>query len=348
MKTVARMALQPGMILGEDIKDSGGRIVFKKNDILTTESIDLMKRYSIICVTILEDIDFAKTHYEKLQYDNGFKAFKISYVDTLNRYKSLMNDFITKGILIEDNKLYSLYHNLRSFTRSGNELLDYLFNLMPGEDLFTYGHLLNSALISGVFSEWLSFSSEEKETLVLCSFYYDIGKLMIPSYLLWKTEKLTREEFELMKNHTSLGFKAVMNTSLSAEIKKSVIMHHERIDGSGYPAGIREDGIDIYNRMLAIVDTYEAMASPRTYRSTIHPLNIIYDFEQHYPLYDSNLLLPILHQLAQAQIGTELRLSDNNTYQVLVLNKECLSRPIVKDENQNIINLMQRPDLRIL
>lgn len=347
MKSIARMALKPGMILGENIKDSTGKIVFKEKTELTAENIELMKRYSIMCVMILEDIDMAETHYERLHYDNNFRAFEICYTDTLNKFKGMLNQFLTQGTMIEDNKLLSLYSNLRSFTSTEANLLDYLYNLMPNEDLFTYSHLLNSALVAGVFADWLSINSQEKDMLILCAFYYDLGKLLLPPYLLWKTEKLTNEEFELMRNHTVLGFKAVMNTPLDSNIKRSMVMHHERMDGRGYPRGIKGNEIDFYSKMLAIIDTYEAMASPRTYRQSIHPLNIIHDFEQHYSDYDSNLLLPILKRLAESQIGAELRLNDQKVYEVLLLNKDSLSRPVIRDKEQNIINLAQRPDLTI-
>lgn len=347
MKSVARMALTPGMILGEEIKDSTGKVIFKEKTELTAEKIELLKRYSVMCVSILEDIDLAETHYERLHYDNNFKAFEIAYTDSLNKYKAMMTGLMQQGIMIDDNKLLSLAANLRSFTDSGSTLLDYLFNLMPNEDLFTFSHLLSSALLASVFSEWAGLSAQERDTLILSSFYYDIGKILLPPALLWKTEKLTQQEFELMKNHTVLGYKVVMNSPLSIDIKRSIVMHHERMDGSGYPKGIKGEEISLYSRFLAIIDTYEAMASPRTYRPSIHPLNIIRDFEQHYALYDSNLLLPILTRLAESQIGGEVRLSDGNTYEVLLLNKDSLSRPFVRDKNQNVINLSLRPDLMI-
>lgn len=348
MKTVARMTLQPGMMLGEDVKDAHDKIIFPKSHVLTAPDIELLKRYSIMCVSILEEIDLADTHYEKLQYDNEFKAFQIMYLDTLDRFKKMLINFLQHGVLIEDNKLLPLYTNLRFCCQNEKKLLDYLYNLTPTEDLFTYSHLLNSALIAGVFSEWLQCSQTDKDLYILCAFYYDIGKLLLPEWLLWKTEKLSQSEFETMKNHTIMGFQAVLNTPLHPAIKSSILLHHEKMDGTGYPKHFKGDQIDKYSRFVAIVDNYEAMASPRTYRPSIHPLNIIKEFEKNLAAYDSEILLPLLNKVADSMLGTEIQLNDHNFYEVMILNKDCLSRPLVRGKNSEIINLVQHPELTII
>ena len=104
-------------------------------------------------------------------------------------------------------------------------MLDYLYNLMPSEDELTYTQGLNAALLAGTFADWLSMSEEEKNTLILCRFYYDIGKLQLPYELLWKPGKLTEEEFKIIKTHPVVGYTSVRNQDLNEHVKNAVIMH---------------------------------------------------------------------------------------------------------------------------
>lgn len=347
MKIVARMSLQSGMILGEDVLDSRNNKLYSAGTEVTPTVIEKLKRYSIMCVTVMEDIDFAKTHYEKIRYDNTFKAFEIIYRDNLDRYKEMMTIFLNNGILIDDKKLLALYNNVMSAIPSNAAVFDYLYNRLPSEDEMTFAHCFNSALIAGTFADWLLLSEEEKNMLILCGFYYDIGKLTLPYDLLWKPGKLTAEEFELIKNHTITGYKLLRMHPIAEAIKRTVVLHHERVDGSGYPYGFQKDEIDTTARYISIIDTYEAMAAPRAHRASIPPLNIIGYFEESLAQFDVEILMPIMKRIANAQIGTSVQLSDESIWEVFILNPTRLSRPILRNEKSEMLDLLSRTDLKI-
>ncbi len=347
MKIVARMSLQDGMILGEDVKDSHGNVLYTAGTEINARVINKLNRYSIMCVTIMEDIDFAQTHYERMRFDNTFKAFEIIYTDCLNRYKEMMTIFLNTGTIIENNKLLSLYHNVMSSVPGNAAIFDYLYIRVPNEDEMTLTHCFNSALIAGTFADWLLLNEEEKNTLILCGFYYDIGKLMLPYHLLWKPGKLTAEEYEQIKSHTVTGYKLLRMHNINPNIKRSVVLHHERLDGSGYPYGFDKEEIDIYSRCISIIDTYEAMAAPRAHRLSIPPLNILAYFEEALSQYDVELLMPIMKNIANMQIGTNVQLSDESIWEVFLLNNHKLSRPILRNEKSEMLDLSIRPDLKI-
>lgn len=347
MKIVARMSLQNGNILGEDVLDSHNNILYKAGTEITPQVMEKLKRYSIMCVTIMEDIDFAQTHYERIRFDTTFKAFEILYADNLNRYKEMMNGFLNSGIKIDDKKLLALYQNVVSAIPSNKAVFDYLYNRIPDEDEMTFAHCFNSALIAGTFADWLSLSDEEKNMLILCAFYYDIGKLLLPTDLLWKPGKLSPQEFEQIKSHTITGYKLLRMLPFDEHIKRAVVLHHERVDGSGYPYGFKIDDIDIYARYISIIDTYEAMAAPRVHRLSLPPLNIIGYFEDSLAQFDVQILMPLLRRMADAQIGTSIQLSDESVWEVFILNPTRLSRPILKNEKSEMLDLLSRPDLKI-
>lgn len=348
MKTITKMELTPGMILSEPIVDQG-KVLFEMGTTIDKRIIDRLNRHaSILCVTVFEDIDLATTHFEKIRFDENFKAFENAYVAQLNLYKTTLKSFLYTGRKPSDSILLGIYNNLYSHIPSGGALLDYLYNMSPNEDELTYTHSLNVALLAGTFADWLNMSEEDKNTLILCGFYYDIGKLRLPYEILWKPDKLTNEEYELVKNHTTIGYMMVCNLDLNEHVKNAVIMHHERLDGSGYPYHITGANIDIFARYIAIADSYIAMASPRAHRSAFTPLQILAKLEKSLRSYDVELLLPLMSRIAHAQIGTHIQLSDDSVWEVLVITADKLSRPILKNENNEFLDLSERPDLEII
>ena len=92
-------------------------------------------------------------------------------------------------------------------------------------------------------------TEEEKRILLLCGFYYDIGKWKLPFDILWKPGKLTEEEIKTVQTHPVIGYSiARVDINLNEHVKNAIIMHHERFDGSGYPYHMKGEKIDIYAR----------------------------------------------------------------------------------------------------
>lgn len=348
MKSVARMALEPGMVLGEDVEYQGN-VLFPAETEINEAIIDRLKRYSIMCVTIKEDIDFATTHYEKIRFDESFKNFRQKHAENLIRYKHLIKSFVTEGIQIPDQELLGVYEEMASTYDSGTTLLDYLYNLVPNEDELTYTHCLNSALLGGTFADWMELNEEDKKTLILSCFYYDIGKLKLPYELLWKSGKLSEEEYTLVKKHPVIGYAILNNTSsVSQRIKNAVIMHHERMDGSGYPYHMKGSKIDVFARYVAIIDTYIAMASPRSYRIALTPLQILDNFQKNLTVFDTEILLPLMKRIADAQIGTTVQLSDDSVWDVFMIHPDGYSLPVLKNQADEIMDLRKNPQLKIV
>lgn len=347
MKTTACLALTKDMIIGKDVLDRQDRVLFEAGTKVDDTVIAKLKRYNIMCVDIMEDIDYATTHYEKVRCDDKFKVFEILYADSIRRYKTLMIALIEKNAPIDNNKLMAIYNGIRSAVPSNKALFDFLYNMVPSEEVMTYCHCLNSALIAGVFSEWLGLTEEFKNTLVLAGFYYDIGKLLLPDELLWKPGKLTEVEYLKLQSHTSKGFELVKNLELDESIKKAILQHHERMDGSGYPSKLTRNQIDIVAKYCAIIDAFEAMASPRVWRSSIPPLRIVENLENDRTKFDPEILVPLLKRIADAQIGTTVRLSDDSEWEVFIINSNKLSRPMLRNANNEVLDLSTRTDLQI-
>lgn len=349
MKNIARIALQKGMVIGRDIHNYKGELIFPSGTKVDEKVTAKLARHSIIAVPIMEDIDFATTHFEKVRLSQAYRAFEVVYNNYLADFKTAMRKYAFEQTAVDHIFLLNIYRSLSAMASKGSILLDYLYNMIPNEDEVTYTHCLNSALIAGVFADWLAMPHYNKETLVLAAMFYDIGKLKLPEKLLWKTEKLSDADYVMIKTHPALGYEMMKSKNLDEHIMNSILMHHERCDGTGYPRRLTKDQIDIFARHISIIDAYEAMTSPRAYRQSLTPLQVIAKFEEEgIQRYDESLLRPILKRIADTQIGLMVKLNDDSIWEIFIINPSMLSRPILKRNGKEVLNLSEHPDLEIV
>lgn len=347
MKDIARMALEPGMEIGADVYNYKNELIIPAGTKVDTNVINKLARHSIMCVSIKENIDYAVTHFEKIRFSNGFISFQKAYLNMMPDYKKMMDQLVFEKAPLDMDKLMQIYQVIYSSLERHELLLDYLYNMLPTEDDLTYAHCLNSALIAGLFASWMSLSPEETTLLIQCAFFYDIGKLKLPNELIWKTDKLTDLEFEKIKTHTITGFQLLQEQNVDSHILKAALMHHERYDGTGYPSKLHDTQIDLYARYISIIDAYEAMTSARTYRQSKTPFEVIEIFEKDAFKYDIELLRPILSRIANHMIGLNVRLSDDQIAEVILINQSKLGRPVVRTTSGALIHLAHRKDISI-
>ncbi len=355
MRTIARMALEPGMVLSNDVLNNRDEIIIPAYTKVDENVITRLERHSIMVVSIMEDIDYATTHFERIRLSEDFKQFERTYLELFPQYKDMMNNLVENGTSVDTVALKQIYDKLTDSVPSNKKLLDYLYNMVPEPDELTHIHCLNSALIAGVFADWLGMHPHEKETLIMCAFFYDIGKLKLPYELLWKPGKLTDLEYAQIKTHPLLGFNIVENqVDLDPCVKKSILMHHERCDGTGYPSKLKMHQIDFYARHISIIDAYEAMTSPRVYRQTLTPLQVIENFEKSgFLQYDYEILRPIMMRIADTQIGLMVKLSDGSIWEIFLVNQLVYSKPVLKrnitgSDQIEFLDLMKAPNLKIV
>lgn len=347
MKDIARMALEPGMEIGADVYNYKNELIISAGTKVDANVINKLARHSIMCVSIKENIDYAVTYFEKIRFSKGFASFREAYLKALPDYKEMMNQFVFEKSPLDMDKLMMVYQFIRNSLENHELLLDYLYNMLPTEDDLTYVHCLNSALIAGLFASWFSLPPGDAALLVQCAFFYDIGKLKLPNELIWKTGKLTDLEFEKIKTHTITGFQLLQDLNVDPHILKATLMHHERYDGSGYPSRLHDTQIDLFARYISIIDAYEAMTSARTYRQSKTPFEIVEIFEKDASKYDTELLRPVLSHIANHMVGLNVRLSDDQIAEVIMINQNKMGRPVVRTAEGTIIHLAHRKDISI-
>jgi len=193
----------------------------------------------------------------------------------------------------------------------------------------------------------LGLSKSEIRLATDSGIFHDIGKLAIPEEIIKKPEKLTKEEFELVKTHPVEGYKILQRYDVDDHVRKAALMHHEKCDGSGYPLGLTGDATDYYGKLVAIADVYEAMTANRQYRDGLCPFTVIEAFEDEgLQKYDTAMIMTFLEKIVDTYMLNRVGLSNGMEGDIIFINKQRLSRPTVKCGDQ-YIDLAKEKGLRI-
>ena len=128
------------------------------------------------------------------------------------------------------------------------------------------GHLQRACFYALNIGKWIGLSESELRKLYLAMFFHDAGKIQIPREILQKPGPLTEQEFKVMKTHPTLGAEICLKLGPLEEIAPLVAAHHEKLDGTGYPNGLKDKDIPYLARILAIIEIYDALRSERVYK----------------------------------------------------------------------------------
>ncbi len=236
----------------------------------------------------------------------------------------------------------ALLNSVKSLITPGQTIIQYfdmLHNLRSSDDS-VYGHSLNVAMISRVLGKWLKWSPSDLDNLVIAGLLHDIGKITIPPEILNKEGKLTDEEFEQIRWHPRAGYELIRDLKIDSRIKKAVLQHHERCDGSGYPMKATEIMLDDFAMVIAIADVYDAMTAARKYRAPLCPFQVIREFEHDgYHKYKTEYLLTFLRHIATTYQNNRVILSDGQAAKIILLNQNSLSTPLVQLDDGSCIDL---------
>ena len=152
-------------------------------------------------------------------------------------------------------------------------------SVVEAHDPYTAGHERRVGIIAADIAREMGWSEEKCHTLQLIGLVHDIGKMSIPAEILSKPGLLSVIEFELVKTHAEQGYKIFQDVEFPLPIAEIIREHHERMDGSGYPRGLKGDETLLESRILAVADVLEAMASHRPYRASLGLEEAIHEIE---------------------------------------------------------------------
>jgi len=171
------------------------------------------------------------------------------------------------------------------------ETIEVISYLVEVRDPYTAGHQRRVSGMACAIAKKMGLSEELIEKIRVAGLLHDVGKIGIPIDILNKPVPLSSLEFEMIKTHPTLGYEIVSRVHFLEEVAGIILEHHERIDGSGYPRGLRGEEISLEARILAVADVAEAMSSHRAYRPLLPKEEIVAEFlNNRGKLYDAQVV----------------------------------------------------------
>lgn len=177
------------------------------------------------------------------------------------------------GIILAFQKIIESYnegiHYEQIIEKQMISIVEALSYMLEYHDPYTKGHSKNVAKYSKEIATELNLPKNDVDIVYLSGLLHDIGKTFVDIDLLNKTEKLTKREFEKIKEHPVSGADVIKNIEGLSSIEKIIRHHHERVDGMGYPDGLKDHEIPIHSKIISVADAYDAMVTKRPYRDQL-------------------------------------------------------------------------------
>ena len=149
-----------------------------------------------------------------------------------------------------------------------HQMIETLANVIVARDSYTAGHQKRVANLASAIAAKLNLPLHTIEGIELSALIHDIGKIAVPAEILTKPSKLSDFELAMLRNHVQTGYDILKNINFPWNLGQIIFEHHERVDGSGYPNGLKGDSICEEARIIAVADTVEAISSDRPYRKS--------------------------------------------------------------------------------
>ena len=175
---------------------------------------------------------------------------------------------------------FDFYNSTTIKSYNLDESIRYQLKTLDGLDAYTRRHTDNVANITCRLCELLRMDKGFTLYCTTCAYLHDIGKIFIPPSILQKPSKLTDEEYEVMKTHTTIGYKICMNDLKLRPYAAGALYHHESLDGTGYPHNLEEKDIPYEAQIIRVADEFEAITAKRQYKThigVVDALNILID-----------------------------------------------------------------------
>ena len=206
----------------------------------------------LLAITLKEE-----PHYDQVQLLEVFARQTSS---------AICNSHLHSVIQEKNHQLHDAYDQLQN---SYLEMISTIRRVVDAKDTYTRGHSDRVSYYAARLAQYMGRDEAYCEQVRLAGLFHDVGKLSIPDDILLKPERLTDEEYEIIKSHPRQGVELLSVITHFRPILPAILCHHEHMDGSGYPEGLRGTEIPEEARIVAVADTFDAMTSDRQYRKAL-------------------------------------------------------------------------------
>lgn len=231
-------------------------------------------------------------------------------------WRVIQNEYLKKNLRREANRQMRLAdERLAASERLFDQTVLALAKTIDAKDKYTQGHSQRVADYVRRISKMVGDSAERQREIYCMGLLHDIGKIGVPSAIINKPTRLTDEEYEIIKSHTTIGAEILKNIEEFPKLSIGARYHHERWDGKGYPDGLGGTDIPVEARMIAVVDAYDAMTSRRSYRGIMEQERVRKEIERGRGTQFDPRFADIMLTIIAEDVNFELRAADKDPAQ---------------------------------
>lgn len=347
MRLIPIGAVREDSELAKTLYDSNGRVLLSKGVILGKKLIKRIKATGIMSIYINDEYsqneieEVIKPQLRQKAIQNVKDSFgKVEYI-------SDMENSNKKKVAKMKNEYAENINNLV------NDLVDEIFyqkDIMvkivdiKSMDNYTYEHCVNVAVLSLITGIEMKLNKEKLTHLAAGAILHDLGKTFVPEDILSKKGKLDNKEFEIMKNHSKQGYEFLKENMFISSLSRIIsLQHHERVDGTGYPLGLKDKTINDFAKIVAIADVYDALTSDRPYRGAMSPSEAVeYIMGASGTHFDYEVAKAFVKRIVPYPEGTLVKLSNGDIGVVEETNELFILRPkihIIKRDGRKVEDL---------
>lgn len=354
MRRIPLRYLQENSITAMDIYNPNGKLLISKGLKIDKDMIELLKKNKIIYIYIMDEskqdiIDDVISPELRREAVLELKrmCYEFSNLASIKKCKETNNVYIER-ILNLVNRIIDELLKKNSLTIEQIDIRDF-------ENQY-FQHSVNVAIISLIIGIELNYDIDKLRRLGIAAILHDLGYAFLPKEIIYKSTKLSNEEEEIVKTHSEKGYNYLsLYTDISRDVLLPILYHHEKIDGTGYPRGIKGNRINEYSKIIAIIDFYDKLINSEVILQSDLPNNILEKIMAHIgSAFDYKIVEVFYKKVIPFLKGTMLKLSNGDIVLVEGTINGFPARPIVRviqsDNNEKInkcINLVDALNLSI-
>jgi len=345
-KRISFNKLKIGMIVSKNVEQNG-RILLKKDVVITDLMIKkIQKLYFIGNIEVYGKSTEKKevkieTKKEK-QHNIVEEEFKEISFRLQKTFRQLANE---NGIAMNEIREFS--QKIQDELKPSSIVIKNIVLYGSGVDSI-YRHGVNVAALSALLGQWIGLEKAQINLLVYSAILHDFGKTKIDRDVLEKGTSLSKNEFNIIKTHANAGYQIVKEISfLDKAVSYGILMHHERLDGSGYPLGLKGNEIHDFAKIIAIADVFDAINSNRGYKRKKLPFEALQIVKtESLGKLDYEYVKVFLEHIVNYYTGEEVLLNTNEKCQIIQMNINNLEKPLIL-KNGDFIDLEKEKNLYI-
>ncbi len=336
MKKIPVEELKPGMVFTRTVFGDNYEIVAEPNTPITSKDIENLKKKGVKFVETTGELKGIVKIQEEVplvdKVESSARELVTFYKSLVDSVESIYTNYKVNKEILPEKVVNVVEKIITKISEVGDK--NVFLNLINIVDKTKYlsTHVLNATILGLLLGKEMSYPESKLKLLGTGILLMDIGMVFIPMSILERETKLTDEEYNKIKTHTVLGYKAVVQeNNMSPEVGRVCLEHHERWDGTGYPRGLQKHQISEYARIASIVDTYEAMTRKRVYRDRMMSFEAMRAIlAEGSTKFDPDILKVFLRMMSVYPVGSYVMLNTRAIAKVISSDPISPFRPVVK------------------